>query len=287
MPRCACSSSSRPPTRRTTCGPGGARRSGAGSREVPDVAPGRLWTVRPVKWLPRRLDRRADERLARAVMRAADSLGMRHPLLWINDPGAVALAERSGWPTLYDITDDWLAADRSASRAARAAANEARLLELAREVVVCSPELVRRKSTHRSGHAHPERRRCRGLPPPRAAAGGPARRAGRALPRHRAPRPHRRRPVRGDRASARCGRHARARRPEPARSRAGRAAARCGRASARPAPARRGDRLPAARRRARRAARRHRVHRQPRPHQALRVPGRRPPGRVDSGRGVP
>ena len=118
-------------------------------RELPDVAPGRLFTVRPVKWLPRRLDRHADERLARAVMRAADALGMRHPLLWINDPGAVALAERSGWPMLYDITDDWLAADRPESERQRAAANEARLLDLAGEVVVCSPELVRRKSTNR------------------------------------------------------------------------------------------------------------------------------------------
>jgi glycosyltransferase involved in cell wall biosynthesis len=121
-----------------------------GVRELPDVAPGRLFTVRPVKWLPRRLDPRTDERLARAVMRAAESLGMRHPLLWINDPGAVAVAEQSGWPMLYDITDDWLAADRPESERRRAATNEARLLDLAREVVVCSPELVRRKSANRS-----------------------------------------------------------------------------------------------------------------------------------------
>jgi glycosyltransferase involved in cell wall biosynthesis len=120
-----------------------------GLREVTDVAPGRLFTVRPVKWLPRRLDARAADRLAGAVMRSADSLGMRHPLLWINDPGTVALAERSGWPMLYDITDDWLAADRPESERRRAAANEARLLELAGEVVVCSPELVRRKSATR------------------------------------------------------------------------------------------------------------------------------------------
>ncbi|MDQ0577124.1 glycosyltransferase involved in cell wall biosynthesis [Agromyces albus] len=120
-----------------------------GVREVPDVAPGRLFTVRPVKWMPRRLDPRTDERLARAVMRAADSLDMRHPLLWINDPGAVALAERSGWPTLYDITDDWLTADRPAAELRRVAANEARLFELAREVVVCSPELARRKGATR------------------------------------------------------------------------------------------------------------------------------------------
>jgi glycosyltransferase involved in cell wall biosynthesis len=102
-----------------------------------------------VKWLPRRLDRRADERLARAVMRSAASLDLRAPLLWINDPGAAALAERSGWPTLYDITDDWLSADRSEAELERAAANEVRLLDIAQEVVVCSPELQRRKSATR------------------------------------------------------------------------------------------------------------------------------------------
>lgn len=120
-----------------------------GIREVPDIAPGRLFTMRPVKWLPRRFDPQADERLARAVMQAADSLDMRHPLLWINDPGAVALAERSGWPTLYDITDDWLAAERTEAERRRAVANEGRLLQLAREVVVCSPELARRKGANR------------------------------------------------------------------------------------------------------------------------------------------
>lgn len=123
---------------------------GHGVTEVPEVAPGRLWTVRPVKWLPRRFDRHADERLARTVRRSAESLGMRHPLLWINDPGAAPLAENSGWPTLYDITDDWLSADRSSAELDRVAANEARLFELSREVVVCSPELARRKSALRS-----------------------------------------------------------------------------------------------------------------------------------------
>jgi glycosyltransferase involved in cell wall biosynthesis len=120
-----------------------------GRREVPDVAPGRLFTLRPVKWLPRRLDPRTDERLARAVMRAANALGMRHPLLWINDPSAATLADVSGWPTLYDITDDWLSADRPSSERRRVAANEDRLFDLAREVVVCSPELARRKGGRR------------------------------------------------------------------------------------------------------------------------------------------
>ncbi|KRE25854.1 hypothetical protein ASG80_21760 [Agromyces sp. Soil535] len=122
---------------------------GRGIRDVPDVAPGRLFTVRPVKWLPRRVDPRTDERLARAVMRTAASLGMHNPVLWINDPGAATLADRSGWPTMYDITDDWLTADRSAGERERVAANEAGLLATAREVVVCSAELRRRKGVAR------------------------------------------------------------------------------------------------------------------------------------------
>ncbi|WP_448006663.1 glycosyltransferase [Agromyces bauzanensis] len=122
---------------------------GRGIREVPDVAPGRLFTLRPVKWLPRRVDPGADERLARAIMRAAASVGMRAPVLWINDPSAATLAVRSGWPMLYDVTDDWLTADRSAGERERIAANEARLLASARAVVVCSAELERRKSAER------------------------------------------------------------------------------------------------------------------------------------------
>lgn len=120
-------------------------RNGRRLGEIGGIANGRLWRFGPVKRLPRRLDRRADERLARAVVRAVDRVGMRHPLLWVNDPGMVELAERTGWPTLYDITDDWVAADRPAGELDRTASNEARLLAVAREVVVCSPELARRK----------------------------------------------------------------------------------------------------------------------------------------------
>ena len=122
---------------------------GHGPAKVADTAGGRLWTMRAVKWLPRRLDARADERLARAVMRGVAKLGMDTPLLWINDPGAATLARRSAWPTLYDITDDWLAADRAPAELARIADNEAYLLRTAREVVVCSDELARRKGATR------------------------------------------------------------------------------------------------------------------------------------------
>lgn len=123
---------------------------GQGVAEIPGVAPGRLWRYRPVKWLPRRLDAHADKKLAHGVRRAAKKLGMPHPLLWINDPSATTLSMQSGWPTLYDMTDDWLTADRPAAELARVAAAETHLLAHAAEIVACSPELVRRKSPTRS-----------------------------------------------------------------------------------------------------------------------------------------
>jgi glycosyltransferase involved in cell wall biosynthesis len=112
---------------------------------------GRLLRFRPVKALPRRLDPRADERLARAVRRAVEKAGMRQPLLWLNDPRAADLARSAGWPTLYDLTDDWLAADRPAAELDRIRIGEEWLLRNAAAVVACSPELVRRKAPVRSG----------------------------------------------------------------------------------------------------------------------------------------
>lgn len=116
-----------------------------------DTGGGRLWTFRPVKWLPRRLRPDADEVLARAVLRKAHRLGFRHPLLWINDPRAAVLSRFSGWPTLYDMTDDWVAADRPPSERERLVSGERFLLETAAEVVACSPELLRRKAPARVG----------------------------------------------------------------------------------------------------------------------------------------
>ncbi|WDH79476.1 glycosyltransferase [Microbacterium esteraromaticum] len=125
---------------------GGSRPSfGHAPREVAD----RLWTFRPVKPLPRRVDRGADARIARAVMRSAQRLGMSQPLLWINDPGAAAVAQLTGWPTLYDMTDDWVVADRPEAERARLVGGEEWLLQHSASVVACSPELVRRKSGQR------------------------------------------------------------------------------------------------------------------------------------------
>ena len=111
----------------------------------------RLWTLRPVKWLPRRLDSGGDDRRARAIRRAATLLGFTAPVLWVNDPAAAGIVALTGWRSLYDITDDWLSAARPSAELERIAAGEALLLDRADAVVACSPELVRRKSPQRSG----------------------------------------------------------------------------------------------------------------------------------------
>ncbi|MGN6219651.1 MAG: glycosyltransferase [Microbacterium sp.] len=107
---------------------------------------GRLLRFRSLKPLPRRLDPRADERLALAVRRAVERVNLHRPLLWINDPRAADLARSTGWPTLYDLTDDWLTADRPVRERERLRRGEEWLLANARAVVACSAELVRRKA---------------------------------------------------------------------------------------------------------------------------------------------
>ncbi len=121
-------------------------RFGASVTQVGD----RLWTLRPVKWLPRRLDSGGDDRRARAIRRAAMRLGFIAPVLWVNDPAAAGIVALTGWRSLYDITDDWLSAARPPAELDRIAAGEALLLDRADAVVACSPELVRRKSPQRS-----------------------------------------------------------------------------------------------------------------------------------------
>ncbi len=68
----------------------------------------RIHVLRPRKWLPRALGPFADRSLERQVLAAVGALGMGRPLLWVNDAGYAPLAVRTGWPCLYDITDDWL-----------------------------------------------------------------------------------------------------------------------------------------------------------------------------------
>lgn len=123
----------------------------------PDDAhlPGRLWTMRATKLLPRRIDTQADRRIARRIARAARELEMTEPILWVNDPGGAEVSRLTGWRTLYDMTDDWLAADRPDAELVRVGDQERFLLSEAEQVVACSPELQRRKSGQRPPQREP------------------------------------------------------------------------------------------------------------------------------------
>ena len=129
-------------------------RRGAGLRPgptLPGVAEGRLHLFQPTKPLPRRLDARADARLAARTAHAAAGLGFLDPVLWVNDPAGAALVARTGWPALYDVTDDWLHAGHTPAEHARLVADEAYLLKQCAHVVVCSPALLASKGAQRTG----------------------------------------------------------------------------------------------------------------------------------------
>ena len=130
----------------------GEPRLGRGLRAGPTldgVDADALWLFEPTKWLPRRLDRRVDERWARQVLKAARTRGMNEPLLWVNDPTGALLLEATSWPALYDVTDDWTLADRALAETQRVRAQEAVLLRRCDEVVVCSSALARSKGADR------------------------------------------------------------------------------------------------------------------------------------------
>ena len=100
----------------------------------------RLWTFRPAKRVPLSVD---GGRLVRAaVRRAARRVGFEQPTLWVNDSSYAPLVRETGWPALYDITDDWLLAEAPRRHAARLRRWEDELLARAAEVVVCSPALA-------------------------------------------------------------------------------------------------------------------------------------------------
>lgn len=124
-------------------------RTGRGFGPRSEVPAGRLTTFEPTKWLPRAAGPIADQLLAAAVERRARLLGFSDPVLWVNDPAFATLVRRTGWPTLYDVTDDWLLASCTRRERDRRRRNEAYLLARAHEVTVCSPALVRTKGRHR------------------------------------------------------------------------------------------------------------------------------------------
>jgi teichuronic acid biosynthesis glycosyltransferase TuaH len=109
----------------------------------------RIHVLRPRKWLPRVIGPFADRALERQIMKAVADLGLHDPLLWVNDAAYAEFSVRSGWPSLYDITDDWLLMPLPPRQRDRLAANEKLLLQHSGAVVVCSPDLERTRGGDR------------------------------------------------------------------------------------------------------------------------------------------
>jgi glycosyltransferase involved in cell wall biosynthesis len=110
---------------------------------------GRLVAFRPIKALPRRLGPLADALLAWQLRLVARRIGFESPVLWINDVTYAPLIEQTGWPSLYDVTDDWLLAPSPPRELERLRRLDAVALAHADEVVVCSSALARSRGTAR------------------------------------------------------------------------------------------------------------------------------------------
>ena len=117
--------------------------------DLEGVEHGRLFAYQPTKLLPRRLDPAVDRRAARSVRRTARRVGIESPVLWVNDPSGAAVVAEVDWPALYDITDDWLEADRTPAEHERLVRDEESLMQRCAEVVVCSRGLQATKGAIR------------------------------------------------------------------------------------------------------------------------------------------
>ena len=74
----------------------------------------------PVGWLPDRLLPYAPWDGGRGIRRRASELGFERPVLWVNNHSLARFAVRTGWPIVYDITDDWLLIESGVARRRRA-----------------------------------------------------------------------------------------------------------------------------------------------------------------------
>lgn len=110
---------------------------------------GRLRAIRPLKALPRRVGPLADALLLMQVRLAARAIGFSRPILWINDVTYAPLIRRTSWPSVYDITDDWLLAPFAPRELERLRQLDQLALEEADRVVVCSPALSATRGARR------------------------------------------------------------------------------------------------------------------------------------------
>jgi glycosyltransferase involved in cell wall biosynthesis len=111
---------------------------------------GRLRGFRPLKPLPRRIGRMTDRALLDQVRLVSRSIGFSRPTLWINDVTYAALIQRTGWSSLYDVTDDWLLVPSPPRERERLRRLDELALAEADEVVVCSPALAVSRGANRA-----------------------------------------------------------------------------------------------------------------------------------------
>ena len=102
----------------------------------------RLCAFRPLKLLPRKVGPLADALLRAQVLLATRLLGYTRPHLWVNDVTYAPLLASTGWPSVYDVTDDWLLAPFTPRELERLRRLDAVALDNADETVVCSPALA-------------------------------------------------------------------------------------------------------------------------------------------------
>jgi glycosyltransferase involved in cell wall biosynthesis len=99
--------------------------------------------------LPDRLSPYAPQLGGHGIRRKASELGFERPVLWVNNHSLARFATRTGWPIVYDITDDWLLVDTGAARHRRAKLDDELLLESAETVTVCSSVLAASRRSSR------------------------------------------------------------------------------------------------------------------------------------------
>jgi glycosyltransferase involved in cell wall biosynthesis len=111
---------------------------------------GRIRAFRPLKPLPRRAGPLVDTLLHRQIVLATRLLGFSRPTLWINDVTYAPLITTTGWPSVYDVTDDWLLAPFAARELERLRRLDELALNTADQVVVCSQALAASRGARRA-----------------------------------------------------------------------------------------------------------------------------------------
>jgi teichuronic acid biosynthesis glycosyltransferase TuaH len=113
-------------------------------------ADGRLRAFRPLKAVPRRFGRFADNALLTQVQLVTRVIGLRNPVLWINDVTYAPLIDRTGWGSIYDVTDDWLLAPFAPNEIQRLRRLDSLAIREVDEVVVCSEALAKTRGALRA-----------------------------------------------------------------------------------------------------------------------------------------